>query len=173
MLANGILRAALAASALALVAASAPAQSCESIDRLAGRLEHQARHFQHEVDEHFRPCPQYVALDRNGHEIERLACHIRGDIARGASPWHLRHDIDRLDQLVHYTRSEVEALGAWHQLDHRSYRHLQRSLAEVDDTVHGMQDELRVLTPVRPLPYPTGPFYRPQVQVPYYYPRRP
>jgi hypothetical protein len=119
--------------------------SFQHIDRLARQLERQARDLHEEVDNHFRPSPQYRHLHDDVEELEELADHIHDVLHRGASVTHLRADARKLDRLFHHVEDLVRDMGRSRTIDRRAYAHLRESLSRLEDTVHHLLDDLNRL----------------------------
>lgn len=114
----------------------------EVIDRLAVRMERQARGVLREVHAHFRSTPQYRHLDHDVHEMVELAEHIHDVAHRHGSRAHIRADVRKLDRLFHHVEDLVQRMAHYGRLDYQAYRHLKYSLRYMGRTLHDLLHEL-------------------------------
>jgi hypothetical protein len=129
-------------TALFGVTSSAQAQSYEHIHRLASRLERQTVEMHREVHAHFRGTPDYVHLDRDVAEMERLARHIHDVAHHRGSIRHLRADVERLDHLFHHIEDVIARLARTRQIGPRTLSHFRGVMGDVGATLHHLRDDL-------------------------------
>jgi chemotaxis protein histidine kinase CheA len=124
--------------------ATARADSFDHIDRLAGKLEAQAKSLHQEVHEHFRHTPQYEHLDRDVRQIQRLADAIHDQVRRGTNARALRVEVRALDRVYRHVEELVDDLGRARAIDRQAYRHLKRELDRLGDTLGHLREDLGV-----------------------------
>jgi len=124
------------------VANTANAQSHEHIDRLAVRLQRQTATMHAEVHAHFRGTRDYVHLDRDVAEMERLARHIHDVAHRGGSVSHLRSDVQELDRLFHHVEDVIDRLARTRQINLRTLSHFRGVMGNISDTLHHLRSDL-------------------------------
>lgn len=112
----------------------------EQVDRLASRLEREARYLNRETDSRCNGAPDYRAFERQVDDIVRLADHIHDVAHRGQSLRHLRGDVERIDRLYHSTERLFERMVAFRRLDRETVFHLRRALNAVERTTHDLRD---------------------------------
>lgn len=121
---------------------TANAQSHAHIDRLAARLQQQTATMHAEVHAHFRGTRDYVHLDRDVAEMERLARHIHNVAHRGGSVSHLRSDVRELDRLFHHVEDVIDRLARTRQIGPRTLSHFRGAMGNVSDTLHHLRSDL-------------------------------
>lgn len=120
----------------------AQAQSHGHIDRLAVRLQRETADMHAEVHAHFRRTPDYVHLDRDVAEMERLARHIHEVAHRGGSVAHLRADVEQLDRLFHHIEDVIDRLARTRQIGPRTLSHFRGVMGNISETLHHLRDDL-------------------------------
>jgi hypothetical protein len=136
------LLAAVTGIALFGIANTANAQSYAHIDRLALRLQQQTAVMHSEVHAHFRATRDYVHLDRDVTQMERLARHIHDVAHRNGSVSHLRSDVRELDDLFHHVEEVIDRLARTRQIDPRTLRHFRGVMGNISDTLHHLRSDL-------------------------------
>ncbi len=146
-----------ACSVVFLVAASASADTYHHINRLAARIDRQARSIVNET-KHYRHTPEYQCLLQDSQELCRLASQIR-DIAReGCDLARLDFDLAALDAAYHhldtaFCRVEQNAAYGYGHI-HGNTKRVRRILNSIVDDIHHLQADLCSLrTPA--FAYPT------------------
>jgi hypothetical protein len=134
--------AAFLGTALFGMTGSAQAQSYQHIHRLALQLERQTAEMHREVHLHFRRTPDYVHLDRDVAEMERLARHIHDVVDQRGSVRHLRADVERLDHLFHHIEDVIGRLARTRQIGPQALSHFRGVMGEVGGTLHHLRDDL-------------------------------
>lgn len=134
--------AAVVGAALFGAAKPAMAQSHAHIDRLAVKLQRQTAVLHAEVHAHFRGTKDYIHLDRDVADMERLARHIHDVAHRGGSIHHLRRDVEELDRLFHHVEDVIDRLARTRQIGPRTLSHFREAMADVSDTLHHLRADL-------------------------------
>ena len=134
----------------------AQAQSHEHIHRLAVKLQRQTAEMHAEVHAHFRATPDYVHLDRDVAEMQRLARHIHEVAHRGGSVAHLRADVEQLDRQFHHIEGVINRLAATRQIGPRTLSHFRGVMGDVSDTLHHLRSDLARMRDYDAGRYPHG-----------------
>lgn len=169
----------LATAALTLLATftgSARADEFDHIDSLATQMQNQTARAAAEVRRNFQGIPQYRHLYNDIYEMYTLAGHIHEMVHEGRNLNHIRADIASLDRLFHHVEEVVDDIrpvnihsGHWHGSHWGHFhsgpsrddvRRLRNLMSRMEDTIHHLQDDLRVLSGpfpaasiIRPVPY--------------------
>jgi hypothetical protein len=158
----------------ALFAGTAKADHFEHLDGVAIDLRNQASRAAWEVRNNFRGTPEYQHLYRDVYEMYSTANHIHELIDRGVDIDHLRADVRTLDRLFHHVEDVVRNIRPagdfdFHGRGFRGHLHgamgpsrndlrrLRGLLAEMEDSLHHLNDDLRAFD----APAPVAPIVRP------------
>ena len=158
-----------------LFTSTAKADHFEHIDSLAAQMRNQASRATWEVRNNFRSAPEYRHLYRDVYEMYTTADHIHEIIHTGTSIEHIRADVESLDRLFHHVQDVVRGIrptdefsvhghgfhGHWHTPvgpTRSDLRRLRSMLNQMEDTLHHLQDDVRVASggapPVAPIEFP-------------------
>jgi chromosome segregation ATPase len=136
---NIITYATFAVVALGLGAGTAPAQQHDHIDRLARRIEKQAKVIHDEVDQHF---PRARALHRHAKDLERLGEHLHDLAHEKGQRAHMRADARKMDRLIHDMEDHVKALRDSGLASRRALRHIREAMEDLHDTLNHLRKHL-------------------------------
>ena len=114
----------------------------DQIDRLARRLERDARGLHEEMLTHFRKSGAFKDLDRHAKEVERLAGRIHKLADEKARPRQLRETLEKIDEEVRDIERHVRDMARDRGLDRRVYNHLRDDLTEIERTLYRIRKEL-------------------------------
>jgi len=114
----------------------------DQMDRLARRLERDARELREEGLTHFRGRPAFRELEKHSREIEKLAAQIHKMTDRDARPRRIREALDRIDEEVRHLDRHVQELGRAKEIDRRAYDHVREELNDIGRTLYRMRREL-------------------------------
>ena len=159
----------------ALFTSTAKADHFEHIDSLAAQLRNQASRTAWEVRHNFRGAPEYRHLYRDVYELYTTADHVHEIIHAGTSIEHIRADVESLDRLLHHAQDVVRGIRpaddfhfhghGFHGHGHapvgptrNDLRRLRSMLDQMEDTLHHLQDDVRVASggapPAAPIAVP-------------------
>ena len=133
---------AVAAFALSAVSAVAAPLAGDEWDRLARRLERDARELREEVLVQFRERPGHKELEGHVREIERLAELIHSTKEREGRSRHVREILDKIDEEVRQIDRQVQELGRFKDINRKSYDHVRDELADMGRILYRMRKEL-------------------------------
>jgi hypothetical protein len=133
---------ACAALALPLAAGAARAEGKDEFDRLARRLERDAREMREDVLVPFREREPYRELVRRTQEIERLAETIHEMKERGDRPRRVREVLDKIDEELRQLDRQVDDLGRVRDIDRRAYDRVHDDLNDIRRLLYRMRREL-------------------------------
>jgi hypothetical protein len=114
----------------------------ERIDRLASRLENEARELNREVETHFRSSPSYRAFAAQVDQIAHLAEHVHDVAHRGGSLAHLHEDVHQLDRAFHAAERLFDQMTRYGRVDYQTVAHVRWSLRRVETSIHNLSHEL-------------------------------
>jgi hypothetical protein len=140
------LLAALACAALALPLAAGAARAegkGDELDRLARRLERDAREMREEVLAPFREREPYRELVRRTQEIEHQAEAIHEMKERGDRPRRVREVLEKIDEELRQLDRQLDELGRARDLDRRAYDRVHDDLNDIRRLLYRMRRELR------------------------------
>ena len=140
-----------ALSLLFSVTAAVSADISGHLNRLAGRIDRQARLIVKETD-HYRHTPQYNCLVGDAQELSRLACHIRNLSRTGCDPAQVAADLTALNAAyshleVAFCQVEQNAASGFGHI-HGSTNRIRRLLDSIVEDIHHMLDDVHSLRPV-------------------------
>lgn len=114
----------------------------ERIDRLAVRLERDARTLLREANAHCNGLGSYEVFESRVKEIARLADHIH-DVAHGGGNWsHIRNDAARLDSLFHQAERHFDNMAYRGRFDSHTINHVKSALNRVERSMHDLLAEV-------------------------------
>jgi hypothetical protein len=135
----------LAGVALALPLASSSARAedkRDEFDRLARRLERDARELREEVLMPFREREHYRELAGQIEEIERLAARIHEAKERDERPRRVREILEKLDDAVRKVDREMDELGRNREFDRRAFERAHDEVSDMRRILYRMRKEL-------------------------------
>lgn len=121
----------------------AQAQSLQHIDRLAMKMQQEARGVLREVRHHLRNTPQYRHLYNDVSQMYQLTAHIHELVHDGASLQHMRADVSRLDELFHHVEELLDTVQRSRLVSQEDLQHVRAALNEMGETLHHLQDDLK------------------------------
>jgi hypothetical protein len=128
----------------------APAAKAEHIDDLARTLERQSRALESEFVAHFRHASHFRHLISDAREMAGLAAHIHDVAHHGGSPYHLRSDLRKLDDLYHHLEGLVDHIehDAYHGHGHvhGDTRHVRGLMRSISSTLHHLKADIERIT---------------------------
>ncbi len=151
-IARTTLAALIAAFGLTITANNANAAPGDHIDRLALKLQGQARGLMTEIRLHFRHTSQYGHLISDSARIYGKAAHIHRVAHISGSPTHLRRDLAELDRLFHHLEGLVANVQVHASHGHGGHLHgrtghVNRLIAEMENTLHHMRRDMAFVSP--------------------------
>jgi hypothetical protein len=139
---TAILAAVLAALAVSAETSRADDKRGDEFDRLARRLEQQARELRVELLLPFRKFPQHRALEERLQDVERQAARIHQAAERDERNRRVREALEKLDDELRGLDRLVDELGREKEIDRRLYNRVRDDMREIHDTMHRMRREL-------------------------------
>jgi len=125
-----------------LVAGQGKGGSGDQIDRLARRLEREARELREEVIAHFKGRPGFRDMEGHAREIERLANRITKLADRDARPRMIRENLDKIDEEVRQLNRHILDLARVKGIDRRAYDHLRDEFTDIGRLLYRMRRDL-------------------------------
>lgn len=114
----------------------------DSVDRLARRLERDARELREEVITHFRRSPLFKDMERHSREVERQAGLVAKLADRDARPRMIREILGKIDDEVRDLDRHVRELARERGIDRKAYDHLRDELTDIGRTLYRIRREL-------------------------------
>jgi hypothetical protein len=136
---RNILTGAFVVMALGLTAGTATAHEYDHIERLARRVEKQARIVHDEVDSHF---PRARTLHRYAVDLERLGAHLHDLAHERRQRNHLRADARKMDRLIHDMEDQVDRLRGTTRASRQGLRHIREALQDLHDSLRHLRKHL-------------------------------
>ena len=110
------------------------------IDKLARRVEKQAKVVHDEADKHF---PKATALHRHARELEKLGDHLHDLAHRKGEARHMRADVKKMHDLVHDLEGHLDGLRPLNDEARRALKHMREAVSDVHDSVKHLQKHLK------------------------------
>ncbi len=114
----------------------------DQIDRLARRLERDARELREEVLAHFGKHRFHGDLVKHAREIERLASTIHKLAERDARPRFIRAVLEKIDEEVRHLDRHIREMAADKAINRKAYDHLRDELTDIGRTLYRIRREL-------------------------------
>lgn len=114
----------------------------DQIDRLARRLERDARELREEVISHFRKHGAFKDLEKHAKEIERQAGRVHKLTDVKARPRQVREALDNIDEEVRHLDRHIREMARDKTIDRKAYDHLRDEITDVGKTLYRIRKEL-------------------------------
>lgn len=133
---------------------TAQAGHYEHLDRLALRLQSQARELYREFNLHYAHAAEGRHLLSDASAMYYKARHVHEVAHHGGSVHHLRSDVNELDRLFHHVEALVSRIEHRHRHGHDLFGHghvhgrtwhVRVLLSRMADTLHHMQSDVNAL----------------------------
>jgi hypothetical protein len=119
-----------------------PEDRRDEFDRLAQRLERQARELRTDLLGAFNRAPQHRQIEERLRTIEEQAARIHQAKERDERGRRVREALDRLDDEVRTLDRLIDDLGREREIDRRGFNRVRDDVREMRDTISRMRREL-------------------------------
>lgn len=114
----------------------------DQLDRLARRIEREARDLREEVLIHFKGKPGCRDMEGHVRDIEREANRITKLTDRDARPRLIRESLDKIDEEVRQMNRHIIDLGLVGGIDRKAFDHLRDEFTDISRLLYRMRREL-------------------------------